>query len=42
VKVEPVLAVAVRVTDVPEAKVVPLGFVVTEPVPVPVFVRVRE
>jgi len=41
VKVEPPLAIAVSVTDVPEANVVPLGLVVTEPVPVPVSVRVR-
>jgi len=42
VKDEPALAVAVRVTDVPEANVVPLGFVATEPVPVPVSVTVSE
>ena len=41
VKVEPALAVAVRVTDVPEVNVMPLGFVATEPVPVPDSVTVR-
>jgi hypothetical protein len=40
VKAEPASADAVRVTDVPEGKVVPLGLVVTEPVPVPLFTMV--
>ena len=41
VKFEPVAGAAVRVTDVPEAKVVPVGFVETEPLPVPDSVTVR-
>jgi hypothetical protein len=40
VKVEFVFAVAVRVTTVPALKVVPLGLVVTVPVPDFVIVRV--
>jgi hypothetical protein len=40
-KVEPVAAAAVRVTTVPAEKLVPVGLVVTDPVPVPVFVMVR-
>ena len=41
VKVELASGVAVRVTDVPWAKVVPVGFVVIVPVPVPVLLTAR-
>jgi hypothetical protein len=41
VKVEPEAAVAVSVTAVPAAKVVPVGLLVTVPDPVPDFVVVR-
>ncbi|HAR95434.1 MAG TPA: hypothetical protein DCR97_05660 [Deltaproteobacteria bacterium] len=40
-KVDPEAGVAVRVTNVPAAKVVPLGSVVTVPAPVPDVVTVR-
>jgi hypothetical protein len=36
-KVEPVPGVAVRVTDVPALKVVPVGLLVTVPLPAPLF-----
>ena len=41
VKVDPASGVAVIVMVVPAAKVVPLGLVVTVPVPVPDFAMVR-
>ena len=40
-KVEPAAGVAVRVTGVPAAKVVPVGLLVTVPLPVPSCVTVR-
>ena len=41
VKVEFAFGVAVSVTTVPAAKVVPVGLLVTVPEPVPALVRVR-
>ena len=40
-KKEPQEEFAVRVTDVPALKFVPVGLVVTVPLPVPAFVTVR-